>query len=72
MICCLGAKFFLKLRVERRNLCQTCHGVTCVILALGIYGDFKYFVIFLIHRFGFGYKLGDVEGCIIGGGVGAG
>ena len=61
----------LKFHGERLKRCWTCWGAACVFLDLGIWGDFKYFVIFLIHGFGCGSKLGDVERCSLGGGVGA-
>ena len=64
-------KFCLKLRGERRKRCWTFQDADCVLLDLGICGDFKYFVIFLIYGFGSGFKLGDMEGCSLGGGVGA-
>ena len=64
-------KFCLKLSRERRKQCWTFRGAACVFLALGIWGEFKHFVKCLIHRFGSGSKLGDVEGCSIGGGLGA-
>ena len=66
---CLGAEIFPKLRREQRNQCWTFRGVTCVFLVLIIWGIFLYFVIFLINRIG--SKLGGVEGCSIGGGVGS-
>ena len=64
-------KFCLKLRGERCKRRWTCRGDAYVFLDLGIWGDFKYFDFFKIHGFGSGSKLGDVEGCSIGGGVGA-
>ena len=62
----------MKLRGDQRNICLTFRGAACVFLASVICIDFKYFVSFLIHVFGSGSKLGDVEGCSLGGGVGAG
>ena len=69
--CCADwvQKFCLKLRGERRKRCWTCQGAAYVFLALGIWGDFKYFVNVVIHGFGFGSKLGDVEVCSLGGGM---
>ena len=71
--CCVAWvwKFCLKLRSNCLKRCWTYLGAACVFLDLGIWGDLKYFVFFLIHGFGCGSKLGDVEGCSIGGGVGA-
>ena len=71
--CCAAwvRKFCLKLRGEQCNLCWTFRGAACFPLALGIWGDFKYFVIFLIHGFGFGSNMGGVEGFSLGGGVGS-
>ena len=52
--------FFLKLRGGRRKQCWTLWGDACVLLSLGILGDFKYVLIFLIYGFGSVTNLGDV------------
>ena len=71
--CCAASvrKFCPNFCGERRKQCWNFRGAACVFLVLGIWGDFKYFVNVLIHGFGCGSNLGYVEGCSLGGDVGA-
>ena len=61
---------FQKNKKKKKNWCWTCCGATWFGLVLRVWGIFLYFEIFLIHVFECGSKIGIVEGCILGGGVG--
>ena len=62
-------KSFPTLRRDRRNRRWTWRNAACVFLVLRIWGVFLYILNILIHGFEYGFKMGNVEGCYLGGGV---